>query len=178
MQGFVIIDNSPIEFIIAGPKDGRDRVLVATVNAKLDLMGAAAAPGYGEDIRPANDVLSLLFPRLRAINSVVSRPLGDVSPDSDSRNSSFIFVWNGYTSRSGRRWVKRMFNEFLPHIHEAIAKGDKDELTWSLGPLIRHCSEEMEKGRRRRAMLLFGLSIYLIVALLVGTFQMFVKGHI
>ena len=38
----LIIENSPIEFLVVGSHNGRDKVILRTTNASLDLVGLAA----------------------------------------------------------------------------------------------------------------------------------------
>src|SRR5258708_16168018 len=97
---------SPIEFAIIGPSGSRDRVLVKSKNAGLDLIGAAAeAWGSKEFPEPQDSVVSLW--EGRQLNAVRSFSLPDVTSESDFRPSRFTFAWIGLASKSAVNKVEK-----------------------------------------------------------------------
>jgi hypothetical protein len=170
-EEYIVFPNSPIEFAISGPSGGRDRILIKSSNAGLDLIGLAAQSDLEYHRRSSSpDLINFMFGETRQLNLVASFPLEDINPDEDSRSSRFRFAWRGYASQTGMDHVKRAFDLQFPELHRAIRSRDLQEIEWALSPLIYQCSEANERRiRSRRAMLVaFGFYLFTgIVALLV-----------
>lgn len=163
---YVLFPNSPIEFAVSGPGGGRDRILVKSANAGLDLIGLTAQLDAEPQRRSSSDLLSLILGKTRQLNLVSSIPLADINPDEDSRSSRFRFAWEGYASPIGMERVKKAFDLQLPELHRAIRNKDFQEIEWALAPLIYQCSEANERRLRSRRMMLAVLAIYAISGLI------------
>lgn len=171
MKKAAVLIRSPIEFVVAGPAGGRDRVLVRSRNAGLDLIGLVAR---GAELyrfpkrtyrRSSSDILSLIFGGSRPLNVVSSFSSPDVSPEFDSRHSVFSFAWNGYASVRGTETVAEMLNLQLPDLYRAISEGDVREIEWALGPIIQRCAEINENRLRIRRVLVASGSLYITVGI-------------
>ena len=165
-EKYIVVPNSPIEFAISGPAGGRDRILVKSENAGLDLIGLAAQPGSESHRKSSSDLLSAVLGKTRQLNFVTSFPLDDIDRDSDSRSSKFGFAWQGYASQLGMEKVQKTLNLQLPEMHRAIRNKDLQEIEWALAPLIYRCTEANERRLRSRRMLLVFFGLYLVAALM------------
>jgi hypothetical protein len=167
------VTNSPVEFLVIGPRMGKDAVLVKSKGAGLDLLGIVAG-GNGEDgeYRPIA-LMSLLMPWTelpRQLNVVESDPASDLAPTSDKRRSKVRFAWVGQSDQSAKHRIERLFRSSREEIQMAVLKQDQDKLDWLLAPLILACVQASQRRLRSRATLRTFLLIYGIVfaALFIG----------
>lgn len=165
-----ILLRSPVEFALVGPSDGRDRILLQSVKAGLDLIGLAAE-GVRSKEYASSDTLSLIFGGAQQINIVFSFPTGDTNPKKDKRRSKLSFVWKGFTSSSGIERVEQTLNLQLPHLDEAIRKRDKSEIEWALAPVIYQCAQANERRLRLRRALLATIAVYISIGILAAIFS-------
>lgn len=163
----ITLPNSPIEFAITGPIGGRDRVLVRSRDAGLDLIGLAAQSGLDSRSDPAPSLFSVILGPSRQLNIIASFPFADVRPESDSRESRFSFAWKGYAAAPGVECVKEAFNAALPELHRSIQGSNRQETEWTLSPVIYCCTQANERGLRMRRLMWASLAIYSAVALTV-----------
>jgi hypothetical protein len=154
-----IVLKSPIEFAITGPFRGRDRVLVRSENATLDLIGLASQV-TGSHARPASDPLTLFFDDNGQLNVISSFPLPDIDLRSDSRSSKLSFAWRGYVSRARVGMLEKVFNLCVSDITFAISTDDDAEVEWTVGPLIYQCVRERERRFRLRRVFLATAILY------------------
>lgn len=169
-----IVLDSPVEFVIVGPSGSRDKVLVRSKNAGLDLVGLAA---HGE--AGTQDIISSLW-RSRPLNVVTSYPVPDIRSSMDSRHSKFRFAWRGLASASGIERVENVLNSLLPELHRAIEERDLEEIEWTISPVIYNCTRASEQRLGYRRVFLTAAALYLfigVVAVIAGLFVQLVKVH-
>jgi hypothetical protein len=164
---------SPIEFAVAGPLGGQDRIVIRSERAGLDLIGLAAQgvehPNmlWKQDLRTSSDFLSLMFGNTPPLNLVTSVPLYDLKPEFDNRKSSFIFVWKGYASADSIRRVEETLNLQIVDLHRAIGEGDKGEIEWALGPLIYRCARANDRRLRLRRVAWGAVATYILLSIVM-----------
>jgi hypothetical protein len=167
MPKYVVLPNSPIEFAVTGPYGGKDKLLVRSDNAGLDLIGLAAQFDLDSPTRGHVDLLSRIFGNTRQPNLVSSLLSPDISPESDARHSRFNFAWKGYASASDVKHAEQSFNLILPDLHRVLRNGDDEEVELIVAPLIYHCIEASERRLRSRRFMLATLAIYFGIMALV-----------
>jgi hypothetical protein len=168
----IVLDSSPVEFAIVGPFESRDRILVRSEKAGLDLIGLAAQSGLlNHDREPEQKDLfsTLFFWDSRQLNMVKSSPMPDVASEDDSRNSHFSFVWNGLSSSSGVRQVEESFKLQLQDLHSAIRTRDIERVEWAIAPVIYGCVRASDRRLRFRRILWSGAVAYVaLIALAIA----------
>lgn len=162
-----VLVRSPIEFALIGPSGGRDRVLLRSARAELDLIGLAAEGARSKD-RPSSDILGLIFGEAKQLNVVSSFPVADTNPEKDKRRSELSFVWKGFASSSGVERVEETLNLQLPHLNAAIKSRDRSEIEWALGPIIYRCTQANESRLRVRRVLLGTTALYISIGILAA----------
>jgi hypothetical protein len=161
-----IINNSPIEFIVVGPDDGRDKVLLRSNHAGLDLVGLAAQASKRHAFTPSSSILSLFTGTPRQLNVVESHPVEDFHHQTDSRYSTMRFAWVGDCSSLTKERIEDAFKRSVPDLQRAIQKSTISDIEWSLGAVILECSEAGEKRLRSRRFFYMTLVMYGIAGLL------------
>jgi hypothetical protein len=162
-----IVIESPIEFAIVGPSDSRDKVLVKSKGAGLDLIGLAAEAWSSNELpRPPDPILSLW--ERRQLNVVKSFPARDVSSNSDTRSSRFSFAWIGLASRDGIQLIEKSLNLYLPDLHKAMRERDEAGIEWAIAPVIYTCTMANQRRRRIRSMLLAAAALYILLVAITG----------
>lgn len=156
----VVLD-SPVEFAITGPAGGRDRVLVRSRRAGLDIVGTAAQALNVEQEKGGN--LSFLLTLTPPINVVSSFTLGDIEPESDRRNSSFRFAWKGYSQSREVKEVERLLNLQIVDIQLAIKARDRSDLEFALASIIYRCKKANDRLTRYRNLIWIGVGVYVLI---------------
>src|SRR5208337_1208175 len=87
------IHSTSLEFVLLGPNQGRDRILVRSSNADVELIGFAVTLGFGKDpsIYPGYNVDT---PDSH-LHSVSTGPIEPSMHEPDTRRSSYRFCWVG-----------------------------------------------------------------------------------
>jgi hypothetical protein len=165
-EKYIVLSNSPIEFAISGPTGGRDRLLVRSRNAGLDLIGLAAQLDIEKPHTSGSGFLSLMFTNSRQLNLVLSFPSADVNPETDGRYSRFGFAWAGYASPVRVKKIEKTLNSQLPELYRAIRKRNREDIEWALAPLIYCCTEANERRFRSRRLLLATFAMYGVLILM------------
>lgn len=161
----VVIKNSPVEFAVSGPMRGRDRILVRSENAGLDLIGKAMHfDGYKDDVKPST-VLSQVLGAPTRLNSVVGGYVSDVGSDIDDRNSRVTFTWRGHATSRSAAEVHKAFFIFYKEIYAAYYYGDEDDVELQISPLIYQCSLANERFAHSRRMMKLLLGGYALIGL-------------
>jgi hypothetical protein len=167
LQKAVILE-SPLEFALVGPHKSRDRVLVRSKNAGLDLIGLAAEAGDPfERPWPSSDIPFSLWSN-RQLNIVKTAPVRDVGHETDSRLSKFRFVWNGLASKSAIEAVEKVLNLNLVELHRAVTMEDAEDIEMALAPVIYRCARANEQRLRSRRLLIVLLLVYGLVLAFAG----------
>jgi len=163
----IIIENSTVEFIIVGSHDGRDKVVVKSANAGLDLIGVAAEsrkePFYSAT---SSLMLSLFGSAPRHLNLVTSYPVDDFDLRSDTRQSTMKFAWVGDCSGIREESIGEAFKQSVPDLRQAIQDSNLADLEWSISPVILRCVAATQRRMRLRRFFYTSLAIYAIAALL------------
>lgn len=161
----VVIKNSPVEFVVSGPMGGRDRIIIRSENAGLDLIGKAMhVGGYRNDIR-SNSLISQIFGAPPRLNTVVGGYVSDVRSDIDDRDSMVTFTWRGHSTKSGVMVVHETFFIFYKEIYASYFYGDEDDVELQISPLIYQCSWANEKALRSQRMIKLLLGSYAFLGL-------------
>jgi hypothetical protein len=171
----VVLENSPVEFVLVGPLGGRDRILVRSEKAGLDLIGLAAEPALGME-RTSPESWPFMFSLSRQLNIVTSYPLDDIDPGSDSRKSKYSFAWKGYPSSLGVHQIREALNGSLPELREAIKARDAQAIEWALAPVVYSSTRANERRTRMRNMFLTVLALYAFIGLLAALYLAFVRN--
>lgn len=160
----IVINNSPIEFLIIGSLNGRDRVIVKSNNAGLDLLGVSVK--YPNDFSYIDMPLSsLTLGRSRQLNVISSHPIADFNPKSDKRQSEMKFAWVGNCTSFRKKEIQALFEQSLSDLRYAFIDLDETSIEWSIAPLIFQCTKENERHLRMRRFFYMTLAIYGIAGL-------------
>jgi hypothetical protein len=174
---------SPIEFALIGPQKSRDRVLVRSSNAGIDLIGLAGENDPFEDHSPVwpTGLFNLLWNN-RQLNIVKSVPASDVGYEADTRQSKFRFVWTGLASVSHKKAIERALNLQLADLHRALKDENVEDIELALAPVIYSCARANERLLRARGLFLLVLVLYgvlLTFAAVIAAFvSLFGKGKL
>lgn len=161
----VVIKNSPVEFVVTGPMGGRDRILVRSENAGLDLIGKAMHfDGYRNDVKPSS-VLSQILGEPARLNSVVGGYVSDAVSDIDDRNSRVTFTWRGHATSRSAAEVHKAFFIFYKEIYAAYYYGEEGDVELQISPLIYQCSLANEKSAHSRRLMKLLLGCYAFLGL-------------
>lgn len=157
-----IIRNSPIEFILVGPFNGKDSIIVRSSNAALDLVGLA---NFRYKTQESLLISSNNFPILstsRQLNFVDSKEARDINDFADRRYSVYRFVWVGYSNRFGREQVLDYFNESLDILRQAIIEENMADIELNISGIILQCSLVNQKRLKARRSFFVVLTLYVL----------------
>ncbi|EGW22672.1 hypothetical protein [Methylobacter tundripaludum] len=162
----IIIENSPIEFLIVGPHDGRDKVIVRSANAGLDLLGLAveSSSSSAKSDMPSSTISSLIGSS-RQLNVVNSYPVDDLKPRSDARKSKMKFAWVGDCGSIRREQIQQSFERSLSDLRNALNDTNETLVEWSIAPVVFQCSMAKEQRLSFRRFFYVTLAIYGIAGL-------------
>lgn len=164
------IHNSPIEFVVVGPKGKRNGVLIRSENLKTDLIGFAATGRESDDFSLSS--LSWLFSLYfflpsRRMYSVGSSPIRAIKYDIDKRNSEYRFCWVGMCSGSDRKSIHDTFNRYIEDLLPGIQEGDIEQVEWSISPVILRCSEANTRMKKQKLQYQAIFGVYFTIIMLV-----------
>lgn len=163
----LVIANSPIEFVVVGPKGPRDGVLVQSDNAKLDLIGLAADQSTKERRNHSQGLMRMLLGPSRFINSVWSFPLDRRVEKWDTRKAKYRFCWAGLASSLDKEQIDKTFDRYVADLQSGIEREDIEQIEWSLAPIILECTE---RDARRKA---FRRFVLMYLCTLIAVFIIF-----
>jgi hypothetical protein len=165
LDNTIVID-SPIEFALIGPSKGRDKLLIKSRNAGMDLVGLARVAMDTDDKEPESEsILNLLF-NINSVKFVRSIPVSDARPEFDSRKSEYIFAWKGFASSNGVNRVRKALNLNAQELRAAIASSDSEHAEWSIASLIYLCAAANDYRLRFRRVIVASLISYVALILL------------
>jgi hypothetical protein len=174
----VIVTNSPIDFVISGPVGGRDRILVRSQNASLDLVALSAQSSDIERRRPSSDPFVALFGgTARQLNVVSSMTVPDFRKDADTRLSSLRFAWIGLASPMRVERIREAFNKSLPELLRAMESNVEEDIEFNIAPVVLACSEAHEQRRRTHRALYTILALYALIGVAVIGYSL-LKGNL
>lgn len=173
-SGPVIIDRSPIEFVLVGPK-GRDHgILARSKEARIDLIGFAASERDDLELGSVStfaaiDVVDMFTgslklltfatgssqnsdrpERRRSMSAVNSAAVQSDQPEADERKQRYRFCWVGECTTEERQTIKNTFDRQLPDIRKALQRFDSETCEWALSSIILECSLGIDNHRQRR----------------------------
>jgi hypothetical protein len=160
----VVIRQSSIEFVVIGPRGGRDAVLIRSENASLDLIGFAAQKSFDTDLKSS----PLYFPFVsssRIMNVVESYPVEAYEGNIEKRKASYRLAWTGYCSSLRRDQIHEAFNAHVADVQSGIKEEDVEQIEWSLAPVIYLCVKAHERRNHFWRMMLFTLVSYGLIGL-------------
>jgi hypothetical protein len=145
----IVIDGSPIAFVLAGPRGRGDGILVRSRSAGLDLIGSCSNEQKDWTEPPSlYSPLSVLGANyLPEISVIRSHPVPIDQITDDQRSGTFTFSWMGMSSRTDQKILLSEFNRHVADLQHAIAKGDREQVEWSLGPFVARCANIDRKHR-------------------------------
>lgn len=175
-----IFDNSPIEFILVGPFEGRDKILAQSKSPGLDLFGILNHRSMSTS-KTYNDrsLFGIFSKKVRNLNFVQSKKEFDLHQHIDDRYSRYWFIWVGGASSSEKKQLEYNFSDSIPSISFALQEDDRASLSMLIGGLVLQCTEFDKKLQRRKDSLTIILFIYILVIIVVtvlivnGTFPFF-----
>lgn len=137
----IIIENSPIDFIIIGPyvKD-KVKILVKGDKTSLQLLGEYIN-GRKRGYQPVKWLGIDVSYNIRFVDCKYS----DLEKESNESEQDFpnlyTFVWSGLcTSKSDLNKIKDIFSVHLSYIVTGIKNNDVPEVEWQLSSLLAFCS--------------------------------------
>jgi hypothetical protein len=149
----IIIDNSPIDFVLVGPRGEGPGVLLRTKNAGLDLTGACSDISTSKEFQYRSEWINLLGDRYsRTISTVSSNPTSIGRLVDDERLGSLTFAWLGATKSAERKKIEEQFNNRITDLQNAIAQIDQERIEWFLGPIVALCLLAEYRHRLYRAL--------------------------
>lgn len=179
----LVISNSPIPFVISGPRGRHREVLVRSTHDNLDLISYDVSADRQREMVSTVTILNALFSpsaELDRPNSVRSAPTIAISKGSPSeelerhvevneRLTYLTFAWRGNASRRTIEQVEELFSKSSVDIYEAIREGSAHNLEWHLSEIIRACVyATVSVEYRRKSVVRMGLVVgagYFFVAL-------------
>jgi hypothetical protein len=170
------IRNSPVEFLVAGPRGSRNGILIKSDDTKLDLIGFAARESghnkYSEGILLLfYTFFPFLYSQSRRKNSVKSSSLRMVDCDRslirghDERDSEYKFCWIGECSPSDMFAIEKVFNLYIEDVLKGLEDADNDLVEWSIAPVVLRCSQAKLRLQKTRNLILAITVIYSIAGL-------------
>jgi hypothetical protein len=153
---------------VSGPLGGRDRVLIRSENAGLDIV-ALSSQSLESERRATNldPFVAFFGGRNRQLNVVSSMSVPDFRRDSDNRKSSLNFAWVGLASQLRTDLIRNTFNRSLPDIFHALHSGTIEDVEFSIAPVILVCSEAHERRRQIHRARIGILSIYSVIVIAI-----------
>jgi hypothetical protein len=173
----VVVKNSPVEFVVSGPMGGRDRILIRSENAGMDLVGKAVHSNYSQGVRRSSN-FSLLFGGAAGLHTVQSGYVADFRSDIDDRESTLALTWRGHATNKGVEAVNDTFLKHYRDIYSAYYYGDEDDVELQVAPLIYQCATANDKAVHSQKMMKFVLSLYALLGLGLSFWSVvkFLKG--
>jgi hypothetical protein len=165
----IVIDNSPIEFILFGPRRNADGILVRTRNAGLELIGLASDEMASEGTRSSPyNALSLLGLNYHPECSRVQTTPTNVNKISDDKRlGTFTFAWFGASSSGDLERIQKEFNRRAADLQSATANRDREQVEWFLGPVAALCAQAHRRQRWYRNFMRFTIIFYIIFLLII-----------
>jgi len=158
-----VLSNSPVEFVLVGPRGRHRGILLRSHNAGLDLVGAAADPFKNEPgpifQRAALGILALGEAEVLAVRSHSFKNQTPLSED--TRASGYAFLWKGLANARQVGEIEAELSKRVSDLHQGILAADIDELEWHVAPIVTLCAHAMQKRRRLRivSVLFLGLAL-------------------
>ncbi|NET26343.1 MULTISPECIES: hypothetical protein [unclassified Okeania] len=142
----IVIENSPIDFILIGLKEDDLCVLVKNDKLTIDFIGEYIAR-YENREKPQpttwwNSLLKLLHILSSAkVYCIKSYAIENLLNKNDERSINYIFCWRGRCRKKDIYSVKEILNLQIQSIQLSLINNDKEKLIWHLAPIIYKCTQ-------------------------------------
>ena len=153
----VLLDSSPVSFVITGPGSGHRRVLIRSPDQNLDLVGLDSGGHENRSIKLNRNIFSVLSIS-PAIDDNLDRfivrthPRVGFDPSTsfeDDRTTYFSFAWRGWASVDEIEHIRDMFIKLGPDLEVAIKSKDINAVEWAVSGLIGICHSYTKRHSRR-----------------------------
>lgn len=165
-QKLLIVENTPIPFVLLGPKDEVSCVLVKSINAQIDLM-SLAADGLSDSTTRSLSQSKALFKLPRQICSVWSYPINRDKEVKNKRTVQYILCWEGSASRRDIKFVKDKLNKHIIDINLALNSGNLEQVELNLSSVILACAKAQMRSNFRIWRSIIFTVMYLMVLVLI-----------
>lgn len=172
----VVLENSPVEFVLVGPTGKHRGVIVRSKNAGLDLIGVAAR-GLDDKETWGPSQFGRLFLAKPKVLSVRSHRLRNIEDPSDDRLSDYTLFWKGLARPRERKSLEHELALHAADIHSGITQGDMREIEWHLAPLIAMCSEASARQRSVSRAYLLTVLVSTIVYAIAAAWFLVLRHH-
>lgn len=169
-----VLCNSPIPFVILGPKGQKNVFILRSSNVTLDLLGYAVIKR-----KRSSGLCSFsgsIFNIKKSHNFIRSKPVDivktnrDDHDDSDMRLSEYLFCWSGNCNFQDGEKIADMFELQISDILDAIENYDIDQAELHVSSIIYLCSLANKTFSIKRKWSIFTSIIYVICLAVVSYF--------
>jgi hypothetical protein len=174
----IIIDNSPLEFVLMGPNGETDSILVKSSNAGIDLLGLASYEYLvPKDFATNSPTPLTFFAKFRSINIVevednvnVSMANDTTSTDFHPRRFAYRLIWVGQCTPYYKEKIVSLLYNNLRDLKLAFLQDEKLELEMFLGLIILHCSVYDQRIAKRQKVYFTVIIIYILALIIMGVY--------
>jgi hypothetical protein len=194
----LILDNSPVEFVLIGPYRRSRSVFAKSTGATLDLIGLDSDNCIESDNGIGNSSylervesrligarnLNIFGPIQKRAYIVRATAKTTISTDvgSDVRHSEVAFCWRGLATVAQRKEIEALFESLASSAFEAARRVKTGEFQWTLAPLILTCDRFTKVSERRvssrRGFVLLAIMTYILAAAVALTGFLASRGEI
>ncbi len=168
----IVLNNSPIPFVILGPMGRKNVFILRSSNVTLDLLGCAIVNGK----RPSGlySFSESFFQINKSRNIIRTKPVEILKvseTDSDERLSEYIFCWSGNCNFQDGKQIAEMFELHISSILHAIENNDIEQAEFQISSIIYLCNlanETFFVKQKRSFNMKFAYTIFLAVFFLLS----------
>jgi len=137
----IVLNNSPVPFVILGPMGRKNVFILRSSDVTLDLLGCAIINGK----RPSGlySFSESFFQINKSHNIIRTKPVDIVKvseSDSDERLSEYIFCWSGNCNFQDGKQIAEMFELHISSILHAIENNDIEQAEFQISSIIYLCN--------------------------------------
>jgi hypothetical protein len=180
-SGF-LLDTSPVEFVLVGPRGNSRGVIVRSSHAQLDLIASLHESPNRFDGRDSFRVFPVPFrgfpfpfpafalPVRKQLDLQICRISTHHIPNigqQDDRLSDYELVWRGIARKVDLERVEKKLSLRATDLYHAIKEEDIAEIEWQMAPVIQQCHHATEYFRRQYVMIRSIMLAYVGIMLLV-----------
>lgn len=185
----LIVKNSPLEFVVIGPSDEQDIVLVRTHDAKLDLIGFALSSlknQFRSRERSGSMSRSVLGKIVDNFNIIfadnnkfvkvntVTQPLFDKS---EKRKITYTLCVRGNIRPNDEIFISNQFAISIFDMQYSIAKWDSVRLERAIAPLIFQCYTIHLHNKARKKLAFWVFLAYIVCVVSISIAPLFFKMY-
>jgi hypothetical protein len=169
------IINSPLEFVIVGPKGEYRGILASSNNATLDLIGIAAinsSRNIDGKMNVESPISRLFFKPSDTYLCARTYPLSNIRYDDDFRLSDYVLWWKGQTTRRTFERIEKELSIRAVDIKYAIEENDTERLEWNIAPIIYLCESAKQSKLRtwRNNLILISITLTIYIITFISIF--------